>query len=200
MSDTEGPSPDKREAILAEAIQVFAQEGFRGTDVQTIADRAGVGKGTVYRYFGNKEDLFYATSLETTRRKELAIVEAMEPAGRPIDKLRAAARAIARFFEANPLYIELLVQERAEFRGHVPEAHRDYFEHLIDKFGKIIRASIDAGEIRPVDVRKTILTISAMLHGIALDTCYRMCDCSLVEMSESAMEMFLRGIQTERNS
>ena len=47
--------PDKRLAILEQAIHTFAEQGFRDADVQLIADRAGVGKGTVYRYFGNKK-------------------------------------------------------------------------------------------------------------------------------------------------
>ena len=56
--------PGKRQAILEQAIRTFAELGFRGADVQVIADRAGVGKGTVYRYFHSKEDLFWATTYE----------------------------------------------------------------------------------------------------------------------------------------
>src|SRR5690606_39125367 len=52
----------KRSDILAQSLKVFAKEGFGGTDVQVIADLAGVGKGTVYRHFGNKEQLFLATA------------------------------------------------------------------------------------------------------------------------------------------
>jgi len=51
---------DKREAILNAALELFAERGFYGTAVPLIAERAGVGAGTIYRYFENKEALVNA--------------------------------------------------------------------------------------------------------------------------------------------
>jgi AcrR family transcriptional regulator len=47
----------KRQAILDAALDLFAERGFHGTAVQLVARRAGVGAGTVYRYFESKEAL-----------------------------------------------------------------------------------------------------------------------------------------------
>ena len=88
--------PGKRQAILDQAIRTFAELGFRGADVQVIADRAGVGKGTVYRYFRSKEDLFWATTYEVMLRMERHVFEAMEGVEGACAKLRAAAAAHAR--------------------------------------------------------------------------------------------------------
>jgi AcrR family transcriptional regulator len=51
---------DKREAILDAALELFVERGFFGTAVPEIADRAGVGAGTIYRYFESKEALVNA--------------------------------------------------------------------------------------------------------------------------------------------
>jgi AcrR family transcriptional regulator len=51
---------DKREAILEAALHLFVERGFFGTAVPEIADRAGVGAGTIYRYFESKEALVNA--------------------------------------------------------------------------------------------------------------------------------------------
>ena len=51
------PLGDKRQAILDAALDLFAERGFHGTAVPLVADRAGVGAGTVYRYFDSKEAL-----------------------------------------------------------------------------------------------------------------------------------------------
>jgi AcrR family transcriptional regulator len=51
---------DKREAIMAAALDLFVERGFYGTAVPEIADKAGVGAGTIYRYFENKEALVNA--------------------------------------------------------------------------------------------------------------------------------------------
>src|SRR4029079_5221887 len=65
-------SGDKREAILEAALALFVERGFFGTAVPEIAERAGVGAGTIYRYFESKEALvntiYRATKLEFARR------------------------------------------------------------------------------------------------------------------------------------
>jgi len=48
---------DKRQAILDAALTLFAQRGYHGTTVPSVADTAGVGAGTIYRHFDNKEAL-----------------------------------------------------------------------------------------------------------------------------------------------
>jgi AcrR family transcriptional regulator len=48
---------DKRRIILDSALRVFAKKGYYGTTVPDVADAAGVGTGTLYRYFANKEAL-----------------------------------------------------------------------------------------------------------------------------------------------
>jgi len=58
----------KKQMILENAINVFSKEGFEGTDVEGIAKLSNVGKGTVYRYFGNKEQLFVESFLYTVNR------------------------------------------------------------------------------------------------------------------------------------
>jgi len=51
---------EKRPLILQAAIEVFAEQGFASVTVAEIADRAGIGKGTVYEYFSSKDELLFA--------------------------------------------------------------------------------------------------------------------------------------------
>lgn len=51
---------DKRRAILDAALELFSERGFHGTAVPLVAERAGVGAGTLYRYFDSKEALVNA--------------------------------------------------------------------------------------------------------------------------------------------
>ena len=53
----EGP-PNRREALLAAAASVFAQQGYHAATVAAIARRAGVATGTFYLYFPSKEQCF----------------------------------------------------------------------------------------------------------------------------------------------
>ena len=51
---------EKRPLILRAATEVFAEQGFASVTVAEIADRAGIGKGTVYEYFSSKDELLFA--------------------------------------------------------------------------------------------------------------------------------------------
>ena len=54
----EARSAERRDAILAAALEEFATNGFAGTRLDDIAKRANVAKGTIYLYFADKETLF----------------------------------------------------------------------------------------------------------------------------------------------
>lgn len=47
----------KRELILQAALELFTERGFHGTAIPLVAEKAGVGAGTIYRYFPSKEAL-----------------------------------------------------------------------------------------------------------------------------------------------
>jgi AcrR family transcriptional regulator len=195
-NDSATEDPGKRQAILDEAIRIFAELGFRRADVQVIADRAGVGKGTVYRYFRSKEDLFWATTLDVLNRLDQYIFAATDEAEGACGKLRAAAIAHAAFFEANPQYLNLIMQERAEFCGSIPESHHLHHETMLQRMGVILGQGIESGELRPVDTRQTTLAIGCLLFGTALLSGHVEA-VNLMKMTEYAIDIFLRGIRND---
>ncbi|MBN1394660.1 MAG: TetR/AcrR family transcriptional regulator [Pirellulales bacterium] len=190
--------PGKRQAILEQSIRCFAELGFRGTDVQQIADRAGVGKGTVYRYFHSKEDLFWATTLDVFWRLEKVTNEAQERVEGACAKIRAAALAYAEFFESNPLCLEVFIQERAEFRGDAPELHREYHKKLIARFEQVLQDGIASGELRSVDTYKTVHAIGSLLYGTVVFGGH-LTELSPIEMAKHNIDTFLRGIRSKES-
>ena len=64
----------KRAAILKATLALVSEHGFHGTAMSDIADRAGVGAGTIYRYFDGKEHLITQLYLEIKRQKSKAIL------------------------------------------------------------------------------------------------------------------------------
>ncbi|MCG8636485.1 MAG: TetR/AcrR family transcriptional regulator [Desulfobacterales bacterium] len=57
MATLEEKRVEKTEQILEASLKLFTENGFHATPISLIADTAGVGAGTIYRYFKNKEDL-----------------------------------------------------------------------------------------------------------------------------------------------
>jgi AcrR family transcriptional regulator len=193
---TSSEDPGKRQTILDQAIRTFAELGFRGTDVQVIADRAGLGKGTIYRYFGSKQDLFWATTYEVLLRLEQHLFAAMEGVEGACARLRASATAYAEFFDAHPQCLEVFVQDRAEFRGSGPESHRQHHEKMIQQFAEIIQQGVAAGELRPVDARPTTLALGCLLYG-AVVLGGHLGAVPATRMAEHAVDIFLEGLRAE---
>ena len=67
----------KRTAILEATLELISEQGFHGTAMSMIADKAGVGAGTIYRYFDSKEDLITQLYLEIKREKGKAFSPAI---------------------------------------------------------------------------------------------------------------------------
>ena len=89
---------DKRERLLAAAAAVFAERDFQRVQVSDVAERAGVGKGTVYLYFPTKDDLHRA-ALEASLDGIRVEVEAAVSAVAPVEvTLRQIVLAVLRFF------------------------------------------------------------------------------------------------------
>src|SRR5215831_16112086 len=106
-----GLAERRREEILAAATGIFARLGYPGTDLQAVADRLGVGKGTVYRYFPSKEALFLAAADRGMTLLNRRIDAEAGRAKTPLDKLVRATHEYLRFFDRHPEIVELFVQE-----------------------------------------------------------------------------------------
>lgn len=156
---------EKRGAILEVAARIFAERGYGETDVQLIADAAGVGKGTVYRHFGTKQDLFLAAADEGMKRLEAALLRVVGVAEEPVEAIRRAALTYAEFFHRNPHFLELILMQRAEFRGSIPDTHLVYRAKNRGAFEAIFRAGVEAGTFCDLDIDEVHNMLGNLLFG-----------------------------------
>jgi AcrR family transcriptional regulator len=70
---------DKRTDILAATLTLISEHGFHGTPMSQVAAEAGVGAGTIYRYFENKEALINELFLEIKREFSQAMMAGSAP-------------------------------------------------------------------------------------------------------------------------
>jgi AcrR family transcriptional regulator len=101
---------DKREAILGAALELFVERGFWGTAVPEIADRAGVGAGTIYRYFESKEALVNAIYRQEKMRFSSSVLENFPANVNTREQFRTIWMRMAAFAIANPsafIFLEL---------------------------------------------------------------------------------------------
>ena len=102
--------PDKRDEIVRVALEMIAEQGFHGAPMAELARRAGVGAGTIYRYFANKDVLITELYREIEARIWPALLEeyrAEQPVRRRFLHLGAA---LLEYFIAHPLDFRYLEQ------------------------------------------------------------------------------------------
>jgi TetR/AcrR family transcriptional regulator len=112
---------DQREAILAQAAALFAQNGYTGTSMNEVAAACGVSKPALYHYVRDKQALLVQICLAHIERLQ-RLVDAVEAEGLPPEpRLRAL---ILRFVEA---YADSQNQHRVltEDEKFLPEADRE---------------------------------------------------------------------------
>ncbi|WP_027359575.1 TetR/AcrR family transcriptional regulator [Desulforegula conservatrix] len=95
--------PDKREEIVKAAMELIAENGFHGAPMALIAEKAGVGAGTIYRYFENKDVLIWELYHDLDERFKSYLM-ADYPEGRPVREcFFYIGRMMIKYLKNNPL-------------------------------------------------------------------------------------------------
>jgi len=187
----------RKEEILHRAEAIFAKHGYPNTDLQWVADALGLSKGTIYRYFPTKEELFLETVRRGVRRMREHIDHAAARAADPVDRIVEAVRAYLEFFKTSPELVELFIQERAEFKEHRKPI---YFEHRDAARGpwrEMIAGLIAAGRIRQVPVERVIDVLGDVLYGTMFTNHFAGRDKGYQAQAEDVLDVVLNGILSE---
>ncbi|MEO8584956.1 MAG: TetR/AcrR family transcriptional regulator [Acidobacteriota bacterium] len=138
-------------AILGAATRAFESREFHEVLTDDIAAGAGIGKATLYRYFGTKEDLYFATILQGFDELHAAL-ERPTRSGSARERLSRVAVEIVRIFGKRPSFYRLLHESEL----HLRERERLLLRHrarTLRMIKGIIDEGIVAGELRPIDSR-----------------------------------------------
>lgn len=103
---------DKSKQILKAAEEHFADGRYHEVTLDHICKSAGVGKGTVYRYFEDKEDLFYQVILSGMDELVESVVEVGEMDCTPREALQKVACRMAHFFGRREALFSLMHTEQ----------------------------------------------------------------------------------------
>lgn len=148
----DGPDPDKRSAILEAALELFVERGYYGTAVPAVADRAGVGAGTIYRYFKSKEDLVNELYRHWKQTLATRVLAGISPSAPPREQFHQLWRALADFARERPrvfTFLELhfhasyLDPESAAMEGRVLDLATAFVQRLqADRMVKPVAAEV----------------------------------------------------------
>lgn len=189
--------------LTAAALALFVEKGFAATQLDDVAARAGVSKGTLYLYFDSKEALFKAVIEEGIVARFVAAGEqAAVFDGSATELLRHLLLAWWDQIGSTPLagVAKLMISESRNF----PEVTRYYHDKVIVRGRALMRSVLERGiangEFRAVDIESAIDVIFSPLLMLVLSR-FSLAFCSGSDdpavFLEKHLDLVLRGLLKE---
>ncbi len=120
----------------------FSEHGFHGTVVRNIADRAGVGKGTVYRHFGDKQNLFGSVLKQATRELIVILDEILDQPEPAEKQLQRILDAHFEFFQSKRPLVDIVVREGIQHSGDEMESVFEQWKRYRSRVTEVFRQAL----------------------------------------------------------
>jgi len=140
---------DKREEILRAALELIAEHGFHGAPMAMVAERAGVGAGTIYRYFEGKDALIAEIFAELEKKLVEYLLQGYS-LDRPLrERFVYLSSMIIRYFMDNAIHFRFIEQYMNSPYGVTLRRERLLGEARdIDLFRNLLQEGIDRRELK----------------------------------------------------
>jgi AcrR family transcriptional regulator len=178
-----------RQSIEDAAYALFLEQGYHGTSMRQIAERAGLALGGIYNHFASKEDIFQALIIEKHPYTQILPLIEQAPGNTTEAFIRNAARAIQDELGRRPDFIKLLFIEIVEFNGrHFPKLFETVYPHILPTLQRL--GAPESG-VRAIPLPVLLRTLMGSIIAFYL-TEFLMTDNNLpVPLRNTSLEDFL---------
>ena len=186
------PTPGLRDRILRAAETIFARHDYHEVQMDDVVAACGVGKGTVYRYFPSKQELYLAVIFDGIERLRAELEAAVRTEEAPASKIRHIVHRTLAYFWDRQFFFALI--HRSE---HKPDGEaREWFRHreaLAAVVQETVAAAMAAGHARRLDPRIAAEMLLGMMRGVNR---YRTTDDQLDDLVDAVVDVFMCGVGT----
>lgn len=190
----------REQRILDAAAKLMARKGYRDTSIEDVAQEAGVGKGTIYLHWKNKNELFVAALL---RAQQQAGEEAMrriaaDPEGGRFDRLWTHGMMAAL---TNPLTAAIMKGQTDLFQGLAGAFDPRMIQRLVGGYEAYIVQLQQAGLIRadlPVSIISFVTGVLKIGVINAPDVYGPEYTPSMAQLTEAISDMLRRWLEPEQ--
>jgi AcrR family transcriptional regulator len=148
-------SPEERTlrpaAILAAALECFAQDGFAATTIEDIRERSGASIGSIYHHFGGKEGLAAELYVDGLRGYQDGLLSALESHHDAEAGIHSLVRHHLRWVQRNPQLAQFLANRRETELLAATEARvRELNRAFLPRVAAWVDRHVQAGALRPL--------------------------------------------------
>ena len=141
-------SEEKLEALLEAGVEEFALRGPAGANMRTIADRAGISVGALYKYYGDKDGFFQACLRRSLEALDAVLTEVTAQEADWREYARRIIRALLRFSRERPGYVRLYCALTTSGGGEATRLAGEIEGVTARLYTRYIAAGQAAGELR----------------------------------------------------
>ncbi len=169
MGIIERKERDKQEMrlkILETAQQIFIEEGFEKASIRAIADRIEYSPATIYLYFKDKNELFFAVHELGFEKLLEEMTKAIEGINDPVEELRQRGFAYMKFAFENPEMYDLMFIQNAPMDSMKESDSWTCGQLCLSLLFESIQRCIQANLIKINDVNIAAMSIWSFMHGL----------------------------------
>jgi AcrR family transcriptional regulator len=156
------PAAERREQLLAVALDVFARQGFHETSMNEVAEAAGITKPVLYQHFDSKRELYLAVIEEAGRRMIDAIAYQSLATADERERTRRGFAAYFTWVAEDHDAFQVLFASDSRRDPEFNEVVRSFTSKIADLIEPLITADIDP------DHRRTLAyAIVGMTEGVS---------------------------------
>jgi TetR/AcrR family transcriptional regulator len=167
----------KRDRIFRNAAAEFARHGYHKANINSIAQNAGIGKGSIYLYFADKRDLYYSTFKEAVRVQDQIFdsIEQMDldPVAKIEKVFEESLRLFPRYRDMFKMYFDLSISGDEKYFAEMAQ----FLEtRSASFFVQVLKEGIVSGRIRkelPVEYAAYIIDSIYSIFIAGLDCRYQ---------------------------
>lgn len=157
----------RKQQILQAAVEVFGKDSFENANISEIARKASVAEGTIYQYFKNKQDLFFAIPRERTKAFSEELDQHLQGVTDAREKIRRFVWYYLYFFKTNPDYARSLMLEMRVSRDFKKSGSYKGIRRFTQQALEILKEGQEQGVIRrDVDLYLTRQLLLGILEHV----------------------------------
>ncbi len=185
-----------KEAIIIAAAHLFAQKGFSETTLDDVAALAEFGKGTLYNYFENKNDLLLSAFDHAVTSMLEFLYDQLDSVSDPLDRIRLMAKSQFNYYKSNTDFMNVVMANHHILQNHACSKEVfERFKNLRDMVVLEMQAAMDAGQLKPGNAQRYASYLSSMIHGQV-----RLLNAGEMQMDEihpnEIIDTFLYGVKS----
>ncbi|MDS9472373.1 TetR/AcrR family transcriptional regulator [Sporosarcina pasteurii] len=160
---------DRRQEILEAAAKSFSLFGYKATTMDQVAKIANVGKGTIYTFFANKEELFNAIVVKMIDEMRVEADKAALEGDSFEEKAHARLMHMLKFRETHLLYAKLIDEEKELRTPAVAEVLQEIEEAIVSYIEEKIKKAIANGEVKQCDTKLVAYLLFKSYLALVID-------------------------------